>query len=314
MGNKPRIGRWFVERVALLLDSKERFVVLGDLTESGESSTAALLEILGLVVRRQASLWTAWRPWAALILVVLPLGILLSLISRLWADGSSIDAWVYLGHWDWSFFRYPGLRADLLRVLLLTMRDYAALICWSWTCGFAVASLSRRTAWMNWMMFCVVLLAATAGSSTTMRNGVNPASPSHVFASVMASTIAPVAVKLFAVAIPGWFGMRRALSGKTMSLRTALLWTVAITAITVASHVSVEESASFFGWRPFGPMPNPGFDQNLGTNDDIVDWKLRVLPFVVMWPAVIVLATSTWQRLRSDRVYPGNLNATYSPE
>src|SRR5262245_30325615 len=74
-------------------------------------------------------------------------------------------------------------------------------------------------AWMNWLMLCVVLLAATAGSSTTIRNGVNPGSPSCVFTSVIATTIAPVAVKLFAVAIPGWFGLRRALSGKTMSDR-----------------------------------------------------------------------------------------------
>jgi len=299
MGNKPRIGG-LVEKAALLLNPPERGAVLGDLAESGESSARALLEILGLAARRQAAFWIAWEPWVALLLVVVPLGMLLSLTSRLWADATSIDAWVYLGHWDWSFFQYPGVRADLLRVLFLTVRDYVALICWAWTCGFAIASLSRRTAWMNWLMFCVILLAGTVGSSTTMRNGGgNPASPSHVFASVIASTIAPVAVKLFAVAIPAWFGMRRALSGKTIALRTALLWTVAIAGITVATHATVEESASFFGWRPFGPMLNPGFDHNLGTDDDMVDWKLRLLPLVVMWPAVYMLATTTWHRFRS---------------
>jgi hypothetical protein len=295
MGNKPRISR-LVERAALLLDPSERGVVLGDLAESGESSAKALLEILGLVARRQAAFWIAWQPWAALILVVVPLGMLLSLISRLWADATSIDVWVYLGHWDWSFFQYPGLRADLLRVLFLTVRDYVAIVCWAWTCGFAIASLSRRTAWLNMLMFCAILMAGTIGSSTTMRGNGNPAGPSHIFTSMIASTIVPVLVKLIAVAIPALFGMQRALSGKTIALRTALLWTVAMGAITVASHVAVEESASFFGWRPFGPMPNPGFDRSLGTDDDIIDWKLRFLPFVVMWPATVMLLQTAWAR------------------
>ena len=213
-----------------------------------------------------------------------------------WADATSIDAWVYLGHWDWSFFQYPVLRADLLRMLFLTVRDYVAIVCWAWTGGFAIASLSRRTAWLNMLMFCAILMAGTIGSSTTIRG--NPAGPSHIFTSMIASTIVPVVVKLFAVAIPALFGMRRALSSKTIALSTALLWTVAMGAITVASHVAVEESASFFGWRPFGPMPNPGFDRSLGTDDDIIDWKLRFLPFVVMWPAVYMLATTTLNRFR----------------
>jgi hypothetical protein len=45
-------------------------------------------------------------------------------------------------------------------------------------------------------------------------------------------------------------------------------------------------------------MPNPGFDRNLGTNDDIINWKLRFLPFVVMWPAVYMLAITTFDRFR----------------
>ena len=302
MGNKPRLGG-LVEKTALLLDPSERGVVLGDLAESGESSARAVSEILGLVARRQAASWIAWQPWAALLLVAVPLGMLLSLIARLWADGTSIDAWVYLGHWDWSFFRYPGLRGDLLRVLFLTARDYVALVCWAWTGGFAITSLSRRAAWLNMLVFFIVLLAGTIGSSTTMRNsGGNPTSPSHIFTSMIASTIVPAAVKLFAVVIPAWFGMRRALSGKTITTRTALFWTVAIAAITTASHSGVEESASFFGWRPFGPLPNAGFDRNLGTDDDIINWKLRLLPFVVMWPATVMLLQTAWTRWRQDDV------------
>jgi hypothetical protein len=108
----------------------------------------------------------------------------------------------------------------------------------------------------------------------------------------------PLIVKLFLVALPAIFGMRRALNRQTIALRTALLWTVAIATITVANHTAVEESASFFGWVPFGPMPNSGFDRNLGTDDDIINWKLRFLPFVVMWPAVYMLAITAFDRFR----------------
>jgi hypothetical protein len=184
MGKQPRdrVG-WLVDKAAQVLDPAEREVVCGDLAEAGGSRARAILDILGLVARRQMALWTGWEPWAALILVVAPLGMILSLISRLWADSTSIDAWVYFGHWDWSFFRYPGLRTDLLRVLFLTGRDYVALMCWAWTCGFAIASLSRRTARLNLLVFCLVLLAATVGSSTTLRNGA------QVFTSVIAGRL-----------------------------------------------------------------------------------------------------------------------------
>jgi hypothetical protein len=278
---------WLVDKAALLLDPDERDVVRGDLAETGESGARAVGDVLGLVVRRQAALWASWRAWGALLLVVIPVGMLLSLVSRLWADGTSVDAWVYLGHWDWSFLKYPGLRADLLRVLFLTLRDHVALICWSWTCGFAIASLSRRTAGVNALVFCTLLFAGTLGSSTTMR------ADSRVFATAFFRLVMPLLVRAFLVALPAIGGMRRALSREKMSLKTALLWTFAIATITVANHTAVEESASFFGWRPFGPMPDPGFDRNLGTDDDVIDWKLRFLPLVVMWPAVYLLARTS---------------------
>src|SRR5262249_62414493 len=90
MGKQPRdrVG-WLAEKAAHLLDPAEREVVCGDLVETGVSDTRALVEILGLVVRRQMSQWTTWQPWAALILVVAPLGMVLSLIARLWADAVS---------------------------------------------------------------------------------------------------------------------------------------------------------------------------------------------------------------------------------
>ena len=83
----------------------------GDLTESRASGRRALLDVLGLVVRRRAALWMDWRPWLALVGVVIPLGLLLSHVSRWWADGFAIYAWLYVNNWTWAFLDSPGAAA-----------------------------------------------------------------------------------------------------------------------------------------------------------------------------------------------------------
>ncbi len=65
-----------------MLEPDEREAVRGDFAESGETSGQALRNVLGLVLRRQAALWKDWRPWLALVGLVAPLGVLLSLVAR----------------------------------------------------------------------------------------------------------------------------------------------------------------------------------------------------------------------------------------
>ena len=76
-----RISWWSVDLFSRLLEADERDAVRGDLTESGASGGRALRDVLGLVVRRQAALWVDWRPWLALLGVVVTLGLLLSHVS-----------------------------------------------------------------------------------------------------------------------------------------------------------------------------------------------------------------------------------------
>lgn len=59
------IGWPFVEVVAQLLDRDEREVVLGDFVETGENAAKALLDVLGLVFRREMGRWKNWQPWLA---------------------------------------------------------------------------------------------------------------------------------------------------------------------------------------------------------------------------------------------------------
>ena len=126
--------------VSHLLERDERDAVQGDLLESGESPWQSLLAVLGLVIRREAALWTNWRPWLAAFGLALPSSFLLmgfSLsVSRAYQqleDGTI--------HHATGLSVGPGLPLFLCNVLLLVV--------WSWTGGFVVGSVSRRTVWVS---------------------------------------------------------------------------------------------------------------------------------------------------------------------
>ena len=76
--------------VSRLLERDEREAVRGDLVEAGESAWQGLLDVLGLVVRRQAMLWKNWRPWLATFGVALPCTLLLMGFSLMSADLSTL--------------------------------------------------------------------------------------------------------------------------------------------------------------------------------------------------------------------------------
>jgi hypothetical protein len=125
---------------ARLLDADEREAVLGGLEEVGETSWRGLIDILGLVARRQAGHWKNWRPWLAAFGLALPcsfalMGFSLS-VSRSYLDliGPTIfkATGITLGH---GFF--------------LLFCNFLLLGAWSWTGGFVIGSLSRRTLWVS---------------------------------------------------------------------------------------------------------------------------------------------------------------------
>ena len=126
--------------VSRLLEHDECEAVRGDLMEAGESGWTALRDVLGLVIRRQALLWKDWRPWLAAFGLALPctlflMGLAVSL-SRSYQQ--LIGATILKG---------TGLKMG--PVLALAMWQDSLLIGWSWTSGFVVGSLSRRTVWVS---------------------------------------------------------------------------------------------------------------------------------------------------------------------
>jgi len=129
-----------VELSSRLLDREEREVVLGDLLETNENAWRGMLDVFGLVFRRQAGLWRDPRPWLAGFAIALPCSYLLMIASfsvsctyqRL------VNHKVFVGHWPTGHEGFPLL---LCHIFLL--------IAWSWSAGYMVGTASRRTLWAS---------------------------------------------------------------------------------------------------------------------------------------------------------------------
>jgi hypothetical protein len=135
-----RLGWSFVDVLAGLLEREEGEAVRGDLVEAGESAWQGLLAVLGLVMRRQLLLWKNWRPWLAAFGLALPSSFLLM--------GFSLSV-------SRAYQQFVGpaiLNATGLTVgpgFLLLLCNVLLLAAWSWTGGFVVGSVSRRTVWVS---------------------------------------------------------------------------------------------------------------------------------------------------------------------
>lgn len=128
--------RSLVEAAAQFLERDEREAVLGDLAESGESASRALWGVIGLAVRRNFLVWRNWRPWVAAFGLALPGSFVLMGFSL--SVSHAYEA--FMGPTILSATGVtvgPGLALLICNVLLLAI--------WSWTGGYVVGKLSRRT-------------------------------------------------------------------------------------------------------------------------------------------------------------------------
>jgi hypothetical protein len=121
-------ARSLTDFAARTLKHDEREVVLGDLAERSRGVWRDLGEVLGLVVRREAALWSDWRPWLAAFGVALPSTLLL------------------MGR---SFSISCAYRQLAQEDFLLFLCQVVLLLIWSWAVGFVVGSVSRRTLWVS---------------------------------------------------------------------------------------------------------------------------------------------------------------------
>ncbi|HEX4019904.1 MAG TPA: hypothetical protein VHX63_02065 [Acidobacteriaceae bacterium] len=221
----PPIGR-LVDIASRMLAPNEREAVRGDLAESGATGIQALRDVLGLALRRQAALWKDWRPWLALCALAIPLGLFLSLASRRTADISSIYLWMYANNWDWSFLGSIAFWHGLAACLPAVLQSCLVLICLSSVSGFLIASLSRRTLWVQISVFCLVLLFAGLPGAPQFLNhalflqparGFNP--NRVVFALGFYRIIVPLLVQAFLVLLPFFWATRQYRNAAAQKLR-----------------------------------------------------------------------------------------------
>lgn len=278
-------GWWLAELVSQLLDPSERDAVCGDLAECGANGWHAFGQVLGLIARRQAASWTEWRPWLALVGVVLPLGILLSHASRSWADRSALDLSLYARLWDWSYLTYPGWRGELLQAVWSAALSAAALSVWSWTCGYMLASVSRRTVWAAAIAFALVVFLGTIGTTTLARISHDK------FAGHFYGVVLPRLFRTAFVMVPLLWGIH---SRRTGVIRPTTLFVGAAVVITLTMLKSPGLENSLVWGR--GQYGQAGPDRTFGTGDD--PRPLWPVALVMLWPTAYILATALPNRRR----------------
>jgi hypothetical protein len=190
--------------VSKLLDGEEREVVLGDLLETHESGLRGLLDVFGLVFRRQIGLWKDSRPWLAGIAVTLPSSYLLTYVSLSVSCTYQrlVNHKSYGWHWPTGQEGFPLL---LCHIFLL--------IAWSWSAGYIVSTVSRRTLWVN---------SALAVLPSAFLLCMHPFGP-----------VSRMCLCLFL--LPAIFGARRGLLNIRISLRSSFLLALMTTVAMISA-------------------------------------------------------------------------------
>lgn len=243
------------------LEPHEREAVRGDLAESGETGRQALRDLLGLIIRRQAAIWKDWRPWAALLGLVVPLGMMLSMVSRRAAAGSAIYAWPYVNNWTTGYLA-AGFRQDLIHYIAMFALSYLTLACAAGSGGLALGFLSRRAIGINGLLFLLVLLVSL--STTTRDSGPN----APVFALTFYRVVLPFLVLALLVLVPAFAGMQQGLRLAKFPRLVQI-----ITGICALATMLVMLAASL------GPR-----------------WGGRFSAFAVIGPVGYIAVTAIWRR------------------
>jgi hypothetical protein len=285
-----RIRAAVVDLLLRMLDPIERDVVDGDFRELRVSRTRAIRELLGLVARRQVAAWLDWRPWAALVLVVLPLGMVVSLVSRHWALNTAIYAWFYVDNWTPAYLASAGARSDLLHVTTEFFVRCAALMLWAWTVGFAAASASRRTVWETYALFGLVSFGGTVGSTTV--GVLNPANAA-VFSQTLYRVGFPIVFRTVLVLFPALHGMRKAAGEATLTWVHAAALAVSVILVTAVVAPGTQVAVTFGWWSSSADSPAVQAVFQLRRS-----WQLRLLPFAMTLPATYVFFNTSWRSWR----------------
>ncbi|MDQ2711047.1 MAG: hypothetical protein M3Y24_02235 [Acidobacteriota bacterium] len=263
------LSQRLANRISYLLDPAEREAVCGDLAETRSSGPAAFKNILGLVLRRQLALWTNWRPWLALLGIVLLVGFLLGKFLALFATGLFLQVGTYSKYG--VHYQTGGVTAarDACHLTIWALN----LCAWSWASGFVLASLSRRTLWLTAPLFYIAVQDAFFLYSLLVGSTIigHPHPPLWALMLRRLLPLNPALLLFLSVAIWGGYRGTRAssLSAKTATAFAAL--TFALVSLLFWSN----------GWY------ETALQEWSGGVLHTAPWAFRLLPLIIAsWPAV----------------------------
>ena len=223
-----RIWWRLTEQMAQTLDPCEREAVIGDLSETAETGTLAMCDVLGLVVRRRLSERSNWRAWSALVGLAIPAGFAVNLGALWLARVYNLNFWILWNHRDIDPVILKDVGMTLDQGIGMMMLCSSLLIAWAWASGFVIGALSRRTVGISAGVFAALLLKSL--SETSSRG------------SLLFAILSLLGLAL----VPAIFGIRLACKPEMTRLTRSALWIAAAAAIAVPS---------LFWWpKPLRPL------------------------------------------------------------
>jgi len=286
-----RFSWWLADMLSRALDVNERAAVLGDFAESGETGPQALRGLLGLVVRRQAVLWKDWRPWLALVGVVGIVGPTLLHMSSTLLFPVYMDLRTYRRH---GVLYGTGLTTYEEAVFFVCTG--LALVVWSWTGGFVLGSLSRRTIWVTgplYFLFGLLPLLSLLRSLILFPQqfvGLLYRGQGSILVLLVLLTILASALLLVS-----------AISGVRHGLRRLALTLPQAGALTIAALVLLAAATWTGGWAHAALVR-----WGRGVWDPSAGWQDRLFTFsLVNWPVAYLLALAVVQRRAKLHIVKG---------
>ncbi len=225
--------------LARLLGPAEREAVLGDLAERGASTLETVRELLGLIARRQSAMWGHWRPWTALVLLIVPLSFALSLQSRYTSGNTSIYLWLYFNNWDWRLVGMTAFQNQFPRYIAEVFLRYLTLICYAWIGGFVIGGTARRALPSLGTLLAIALGLAEFAALPWLqsyvvhvRSGRDGSPNGPVYEVWFYRELMPYLVQFALVFVPALWGMRSGAKIRDFQPWVrAILWSAAILAI-----------------------------------------------------------------------------------
>jgi hypothetical protein len=276
--------------ISSVLERAEREAVVGDLAESGESGVRVLVNVFGLVIRRQAAVWKDSHLWAVLFILVIPFSFMLCTVAQGVAGVSAVYTWMYANNWDWGLLKSFGFWYVLGDAAMQLSLDCLMVVCWSWSAGLLLGCIRKAVqpttrgalllllpllqvvnAPQHWFHFWMILSGAPP-----MPAG-DPNAP--VTAIAFYRVIFPFIFLGIFVALPAIFGMRQPAVSAPRRFRRVLILGASVSVVTMLFRVL------------------PGFGLLLFASGRQWLWQhrdtMRLIPifaYFTYWPVLYMLA------------------------